>query len=719
MAILRAGQRQGASFIDVIVSIGIVVILLGGIYLVYFSIINVAGNLEIRTAATAVLHRQLEVIRNLPYEQVGTVSGIPSGVIAQSTTTSYAGYTFSINATVRNIDDPFDGTLNGSPNDTAPADYKVVELQVSCVTCPKFTPISITTTVAPKNLESTSETGSLFVRVFDGSGSAIQGADVRVVNASVTPAIDLTDVTNITGELQLVGVPTSTQSYQVTVSKSGYTAERTYPIGGGSNPNPLKPHATILSQLVTNISFSIDRVSALEVRTRNPLCSGIASQAFSLTGSKLIGASPDVLKFSTSSQTGSTGTKVFADMEWDTYAASLTGSSYYLAGTIPLPPLTIIPNTTATLTFVLQPAASSAILLTVQDAVNGSGIANATATLTYPSGVTSTRVTGRAYTTESSWTGGQYSSKSSEVEVAAPVGSMRLTTSTAGKYSLSSADASQSGSSSLAFYAGDADPGTVWDSDGAAPQWVELDLGSAVDVGAIRLLVSQESSGNTTHEVYAGASADPALLVHTFSGVASDGDWLAHTFAPALTSVRYIRVRTTASPSVVRWKEIEAYQPVAPISGWLISNTIDAGGASTTWHTVDGSPASQPAGTTVQFQIATNNDNATWNFVGPDGTGGTYFSAANSTIPASLSNKRYLRYKAYLASDDQTVTPRIDDVAIGYAGPCTPPYQIFYGGLGSGSYAIDVQALGYTAAATSVTVSGSSWQEVAVPLSTP
>ena len=53
-------------------------------------------------------------------------------------------------------------------------------------------------------------------------------ATVRVINASVTPAIDITDTTNVSGSLQLVGIPTSTQGYRITVTKSGYSSERTY-----------------------------------------------------------------------------------------------------------------------------------------------------------------------------------------------------------------------------------------------------------------------------------------------------------------------------------------------------------------------------------------------------------------------------------------------------------------------------------------------------------
>jgi len=81
-------------------------------------------------------------------------------------------------------------------------------------------------------------------------------------------------------------------------------------------------------------------------------------------------------------------------------------------------------------------------------------------------------------------------------------------------------------------------------------------------------------------------------------------------------------------------------------------------------------PATQAAilgSNALQFQIATNNDNATWNYYGPDGTAGTYFTAINQTIASSTAGMRYLRYKAYLASAAPSSTPLLTSVTINYS----------------------------------------------------
>jgi hypothetical protein len=105
----------------------------------------------------------------------------------------------------------------------------------------------------------------------------------------------------------------------------------------------------------------------------------------------------------------------------------------------------------------------------------------------------------------------------------------------------------------------DGDFGTLWNSGGDAPQWIEIDLGAAYNIGEIRLTVSQYPSGPTTHELMAkGPNAgDQFKPLQTFDGNTSDGDALDFKPDSPVTQIRYIRVETTSSPSWVAWREIE------------------------------------------------------------------------------------------------------------------------------------------------------------------
>ncbi len=570
-------SRRGSSLIDIIIGLGIIVLLFGGIYLVYFSLLNAISNIEARNAAAAVLHQQVELIRNLPYASVGVQGGVPSGSLPAQQTVSYGRYSFTITTTIRNIDDPFDGTLGGIPNDTAPADYKLVQFTVSCSACANFNPLNITTTVAPKGLESVSNQGSLFINVFDAFGVAVSAATAHVVNATVSPAIDLTDVTNNSGTLQLAGVPTSTQAYQISVSKAGYSSDRTYTIGDPQNPNPLKPHATVAEGTLTMISFAVDRVSTLAVYSSSATCVPVGNNTFSVTGSKLIGANPNTVKFSTSTLLGSSASSTFSNLEWDTYALALTSSSYDLGGTIPLSPLVVNPNSSLSFRFVLQAKQPKSLLVSAVDSVSGAGIQGANITLSGSGGFSRTLITGHGFWTDTDWSAGAFSSQAGMDATSTP--------------------------------------------------------------GSVTLLAVASSTYSTS---------------------------------------------TVAS---------------------LVSNTIDVGSSNSTYFSLGWNPLSQPPQTgagSLKFQIAANNDNTTWNFVGPDGTSGTYYTSS-STL-SGFNNNRYVRYKIFMSTQSSLATPRLDDVTLEFYGACVPTAQVLFQNLSAGTYTVDVTAAGYTEATTSVSV---------------
>jgi len=71
-----------------------------------------------------------------------------------------------------------------------------------------------------------------------------------------------------------------------------------------------------------------------------------------------------------------------------------------------------------------------------------------------------------------------------------------------------------------------------------------------------------------------------------------------------------------------------------------------------------------PSGTDIKFQIATNNDNATWDFKGPDGTTGTYYQTSSTDIWPGHDNDRYIKYKAFFSSTQPGKTPTLSKAGI-------------------------------------------------------
>lgn len=582
-------KQSGFSLVETLVAIALFVIIAGAVYQAYGEILQLIIKNQWRADAVSVLQNEIEAIRDMAYEDVGISGGYPAGKIVSPKTVVMDGNIFTVTSAVRSIDDPFDGTLGGTPNDTAPADYKLVELEATCDSCANFGKVSMTTTVAPKALESASTNGNLFINAIDASGNPVSDANVSVTNNQVTPVISINDRTNNNGVLQLVDVPTSTVAYHISISKAGYSSDQTYPIGGQYNPNPIKPDATVVSQQVTSISFAIDKTGSLNVKTINQMCQPVSSVDFGMTGAKLVGTNPNVPKFSQLFTSDSNGSQSIGSLEWDSYSISANDQQYALLGTIPLLPVSLVPAQNTSLSMIMQPKNPSALLVTVTD-MNGNPINDASVEI-IKSPYDQTMQTGIRTYSQTDWSGGNYSTQSGNIETETYPGKLEL-----------------------------------------------------------------KNNGN---------------------GYATSSEW-------------------------------------------LISNTIDFGANDVVFGNFSWNPTSQPlqAGTeSLGFQFASNDDNATWNFTGPDGTANSVYYSP-SGINSGISGHRYFRYKVFMKTINQNYTPSLNDISLDFSSSCVPGGQAFFDGLSTGIYTVNVTKNGYQPYANSNVSVSSEWQELKLQLTT-
>jgi hypothetical protein len=119
--------------------------------------------------------------------------------------------------------------------------------------------------------------------------------------------------------------------------------------------------------------------------------------------------------------------------------------------------------------------------------------------------------------------------------------------------------------------------------------------------------------------------------------------------------------------------------PFVPPNGNIASSTKDSnplGGLTPIWSNVSWN-GTTPANTTLQFQVAgSNNPGGPFTFVGPDGTAGTFFTTSPGTL-TPLYNRRYAKYKAYLATTNNAVTPVLNDVTMCFNDvDCSAPITI-------------------------------------------
>jgi prepilin-type N-terminal cleavage/methylation domain-containing protein len=584
-------KKQGFTLIEVIVGLAIFAILLTGVMGAYSALARSVKVAREKITLASLSASNMEIVRNLPYSQIGTVNGNPPGQLpdlANARTATIESTTYKIYYEVTYMDDPADGTILAG-TDPAPNDYKQVKMFILNNTTNIAT--SFVTNVSPKGLESLNNAGALLIKVFNAAGQPVSGANVHIENLALTPDIVLDRTTDSAGNWIEVGLPASVNGYHVIVTKNGFSTDQSYPISG-SNPNPIKPDSTIVNGQVTQVSFAIDLVSTLTIKTQNQTCQNADGINLNLAGAKLIGTNPNVYKYS-NNFTSSGGQVVINNLEWDTYTpVLLIGQSVMIYGTSPIQQISVLPGSSQTFTLVLGPTSANSLLAIVKDstaALEGANVhlRNGDTSLDYYG------VTGGSVWNQLSWTGG------------------------AGQADFTNAT-------------------RYFNDDGN------------IDVNAV--------------------------------------------------------------PSGVRLKKTAGNYAAA---GALESSTFDTG-APSNFTTISWNPLSQTPNTVLQFQIASNNDHLTWTYKGPDGTPATYYTVPGSNINTVHDNDRYIRYKVFLATTDNQITPVLTDVSINYVAGCFTPGQVMFPSLPAGSnYTLDITLSGYqTQNLSGITVNGYATQTV-------
>ncbi len=331
----------------------------------------------------------------MPYSDVATIGGVPNGtIIPQTEVITRNGLSYTVTTNIIYVDDPFNGS--GPPNDT---DYKRVEVQVSWggISPSRNNPITLTSDISP-NAASTSEGGTMVLLVFDANGSPVSGANITVEADSLTPPVNLTLTTGSDGQITIPGAPPCIACYRITVSKSGYSTDRTY--STSEVANPIKPDTSVFLESITQLSFAIDTLSDLTISsfdTRDNGFTPISDIAFNIHGNKIIGTdayAQPVYKYDEPFTTDGSGNKVLDDIEWDVYRVTLTDGSYDIAGNSPIQPINLSPGVTETFGFTLNPHYDHSFLLSVKDPSQNL-IASASARLFDGAGYDTSKFTGQ------------------------------------------------------------------------------------------------------------------------------------------------------------------------------------------------------------------------------------------------------------------------------------------------------------------------------------
>lgn len=263
--------------LDAVVGTALMLVVFVGIVGAFRLTVMAVSNNKARAGAIALANERLEFIRSLPYASVGTTGGIPSGNIAQSEAVNLNDVSYTRRTFISWEDDPADGSGAADTNGVR-TDYKAAKVTVSWVVRDGTHTITLISRISPPGVETSVPGGTLSFNVVDSRLVPISNAQIRVVNAGVSPAVDLTTYTDAAGTAVILGVP-SGSGYRVTTTKSGYSTAQTYG-SSATNTNPIPAHLGVALNQTTAATFAIDVLSNKTIETYSPVSTGTTTESF-------------------------------------------------------------------------------------------------------------------------------------------------------------------------------------------------------------------------------------------------------------------------------------------------------------------------------------------------------------------------------------------------------------------------------------------------------
>lgn len=386
----RSSPLSGFTLVEAILFLFLFSVITMAFYQTWAAATKHIVNVKNRLGAVAVANQQIEIIRSIIFDDIGTTTGIPVGTLQEYQTLAVNNAVYTVHTFVQFVDDPIDGTL--SSGDIAPNDYKKVVVTVSWGGGSASEQVAATSLFSLDGVESVAAgTGILSVNVLDTAGAGIPNATVTITNNDVVPTVNVTATTDSNGNLSFPGAPGSVQGYHIVVSKSGYFSNQTYPPYPTSAFNPINIHATVVAGSLTATTLIIDQISSINFATKDPFGDSIPDIDFDVTGGLVIGTDPStgapVYEYTDTLSTDGSGEETIDDRTTGDYAVALdVGEATYrylrlepeeaIFGTINL-----IPDTNQAVNMVLADKAYSSALITLINQTDGEPIAGASVKL--------------------------------------------------------------------------------------------------------------------------------------------------------------------------------------------------------------------------------------------------------------------------------------------------------------------------------------------------
>jgi len=366
-------NQGGYTLVELMVVIVVLAALGLGTFTLFISLLHSALVTQRQAVASTLATNQMEYLKSLPYDNLAVAGGaiVSSTTIPGTITKTVNGEKYTIKTSITYVDDAYDGCGSypttalkqqycqnyppptGAPTtDTNPGDYKDVNVVVTDKANLQLA--SLDSHIAALVAETASNTGALFVKVVDDSGTPVVGATINVTNSSVSPAVNVSDTSDENGIVIFYDLPPSTSGYkyQISASESGYSSLTTIVPSGVLQPTYSSQNLIAQSSSYATLVIKKQGTSSLVLETTdvngNPLAS---AKIYVKGGYKKYTATTDTTYYydtlspsDTRPVTDSNGLAALTNLVPGNYifcgdagatSCSVSGTTYYLAAAIP------------------------------------------------------------------------------------------------------------------------------------------------------------------------------------------------------------------------------------------------------------------------------------------------------------------------------------------------------------------------------------------------
>ncbi len=390
-------QNFGAGFsiMEVVAAIGVFTVIFVSVYGSFTAGLKSLVQSRHRTGAAALANEKMEIIRNMPYADIGTVSGAPPGILPQNETVWKNNQRFYVHTFIRYNDDPDDGLLELDENHIWD-DYKEAKVEVTWPGVSAGNGVAVYSRFVPDGVETDVGGGTLRFNAMDGSGAVIAGAAVRIANGA---DIDISTFTDANGSVLLSGLPGGDRNYEISVSKDGYESVVTLPPYPISSYDPTDVHASVIEGSLNTKAIIIDKLGDIHFFSKDVDDQAIPNVDFALAGGRVIGTDPnsgnEITNYNENHSTGASGDINVTDIPPGKYNVTLNEPGYTLIGSDHNFPLALTPDESMTVNLIIADNTKNSLVVTVNDAVSKLAVANATVRLTNGVDFDHTLITGQ------------------------------------------------------------------------------------------------------------------------------------------------------------------------------------------------------------------------------------------------------------------------------------------------------------------------------------